>query len=28
VGRTADEKITIHRVQSPEGETHIRLDLP
>ncbi len=28
VGRTASEKITIHRVQSPEGETHIRLDLP
>lgn len=28
VGRSADEKITIHRVQSPEGETHIRLDLP
>lgn len=28
VGRTADEKITIHRVKSPEGETHIRLDLP
>ncbi len=28
VGRTKDEKITIHRVKSPEGETHIRLDLP
>lgn len=28
VGRTATEKITIHRVKSPEGETHIRLDLP
>lgn len=28
VGRTADEKITIHRVKSPEGETHVRLDLP
>lgn len=28
VGRTADEKITIHRVKSPDGETHIRLDLP
>jgi hypothetical protein len=28
VGRSPDEKITIHRVKSPEGETHIRLDLP
>jgi hypothetical protein len=28
VGRTATEKVTIHRVKSPEGETHIRLDLP
>jgi hypothetical protein len=28
VGRTSTEKITIHRVKSPEGETHIRLDLP
>jgi hypothetical protein len=28
VGRSPTEKITIHRVLSPEGETHIRLDLP
>jgi len=28
VGRSPDEKITIHRVKSPEGEEHIRLDLP
>lgn len=28
VGRSAGEKVTIHRVKSPEGETHIRLDLP
>lgn len=28
VGRSAAEKITIHRVTSPDGETHIRLDLP
>jgi hypothetical protein len=28
LGRSADEKLRIHRVKSPEGETVIRLDLP